>query len=194
MKRRWVCFTALVLFLMLGTTALAASAPPKTLCYIWDADTPVAMMSLKNQGTIKTADGPVKHYSVHGTHLFSAHPPTPLTGTATFTNGTLRFNHTCIVRISEDGDPGTDPGIHYYQLLTEGIFNTATGSGAMTGAYVSIPSAGGSVTVNNRFNITITGVACTSYSIGGVTGETGLPASETGGSEVDLIEKGLFIE
>ena len=73
MRKALVCFTVCSLVIMLGTTALAQKAAPKTLCFTSSgSSTPVVMMSLKNQGTIKTADGPVKYYSVHGSHLISS--------------------------------------------------------------------------------------------------------------------------
>ena len=184
MKRTFTYFTILVLSVMLGATVVAAKAPPASLCYHWDGSQPVAMMAIKNQGTIKTSGGPVVNYSINGSHLFQGWPATPITGTATFANGILRFNHTCIVRAS--GTPGSDPAGIYMQLLTEGTFDTATGTGAMTGTYVNLPAGGGNVTIASRFSLTITGVVCKDYSVGP------LSASEEAQSTTESTENGLI--
>ena len=135
MKKLLLGITVLAVFFMGGTTVLAGSSAPKSLCYEWGGSyIPVAMMTLKSLGTIKTADGSVKHYAIHGTQLYSGfYPPSAITGTATYINGILRFNHTTITRSA--GTPGSDPEI-YWQIRSEGTFDIATGTGALTSVWL----------------------------------------------------------
>jgi len=188
MRKALVCFTVCSLVIMLGTTALAQKAAPKTLCFTSSgSSTPVVMMSLKNQGTIKTIDGPVKYYSVHGTYfLHSAlSQVSPLTGTATFINGTLHFNLMCILR--SDGEPGSEPDAYYRQVLTEGTYDTVAGSGLTTTTYINIGgTAGSAVTIGSRFNSFITDRECTLYSVDSL--------SAMGETSADLTEDALNIE
>jgi hypothetical protein len=185
MKKLLLGFTVLTLFFMLGTAALAGSSAPKSLCYKWDPYVTTALMTMKSLGKINTADGSVKYYSINGSTVFlGAFPSTPLTGTATFANGILRFNHTCIVRSA--GNPGTTP-VSYYHLLTEGTFNTATGTGAVTYTYMNMPDNPDAVTINNRNDITISGVSCEDYSINTSSADTTSTAS-------DMIKIGLIPE
>lgn len=164
MKKLLIGITVLAVLSMLGTTAMAGSSAPKSLCYQWEGAFPQAMMTLKSLGTIKTADGPVKHYAIHGTQLYvGLRRPSAITGTATFKDGMLRFTHTTIVR--DTGEPGTTPTSWYFQLTTEGIFNTATGTGSVTGSSMLIPISGGAVTAEALLNLTISAVPCEEWSI-----------------------------
>lgn len=164
MKKLLLGITVLAVLSMLGTTVLAGSSAPKSLCYQWDSYLPLAMMTLKSLGTIKTADGPIKHYAIHGTQLYSGYYiPSAITGTATFTNGILSFNHTTLVRT--DGSPGSSPTDSYWQMTAEGTFDTATGTGHVTSALIDIPTSAGTVAVNTFYNVAISAVACQDYSI-----------------------------
>jgi hypothetical protein len=127
---------------MLGTTSLAASAP-KTFCYRLGTSFINVMMTMKSMGTINTADGKIKHYAVHGTQLYPGfYPPTPVTGTATFINGVLRFNHTTLVRPA--GEPGTTP-TYFDHMVVDGKFDTATGTGGANYYFTTYQTAGGTL-------------------------------------------------
>lgn len=163
MKKAFIYLTVLSLSIMLSTVVMAGSSAPKYLCYNWDRLAPVAVMTMKNQGTVQTSDGPVKYYSIHGSHLFYEWPAAPITGSATFKDGKLDFNHSAIGRYTTAPGSGTD-----FQLLTQGVFDTATGTGVMTFTYVYTPSDGSTVTSLSS-DIAMTKVDCKLYSIGPLT-------------------------
>lgn len=180
MKKLLVGITGLVVFCMLGTTALAGPSAPKSVCYEWVGFLPSIMMTLKAQGTIKTADGPVKLYSINGIKFFNGvYPPATITGTATFIDGILRFSHISFVR--SGGNPGTNPS-SYWQMPEEGTFNPATGTGLLTSAFVIMPTSGGAVTTNLFYNTTIQAVDCKSLNIDSISSGTSSDASQQGES------------
>jgi len=163
MKKLILGITVLVVLSMVGTTVFAGSSAPKSLCYQQGSGGFQTMMTLKSLGTIKTVDGPVKHYATHGTQL---HPgmwlPSAIAGTATFMNGILRFTHVSFVR--SDGEPGTSPAMSW-QISTEGSFNTATGTGMVTDTAVRLAHSGGTAIVEDLYNSSITAIPCEDLSI-----------------------------
>ena len=175
MKKLLSGITVLAVLIMLGTTVFAGSSAPKSLCYEWAGSyIPTTMMALKNLGTIQTANGPVKQYSVHGTHIYDGtYPPATFTGTATFISGILRFNTTSIVRTS--GNPGSVPG-QYWQQLDEGTFNPVTGTGNLSSTLVNI--IGGTVTIAFSYNLPVTAVNCRDYSIDFTTAVSSMASQE----------------
>ena len=164
MKKLLLAITVLAIISMLGTPVLAGSSAPKSLCYSWSGlGGPQAMMTLKALGTIKTADGPVKYYAIHGSHLSPGMwQPSVISGTATFKNGILRFNYITIIR--SDGEPGTSPQMSW-QLMSEGSFDTATGTGMCTATSVQLAHSGGTAIVEDLYNNPITVIACEDLSI-----------------------------
>jgi hypothetical protein len=68
MKRWLMVLMATVLSLCLVGSALAAGVP-KTLCYSLSSDTELSMLLIKSAGSIKTATGTIKYYSISGTHF-----------------------------------------------------------------------------------------------------------------------------
>lgn len=165
MKKLLVGITVLSVFLLAGTTLLAGSSAPKTLCYIWEGSyLPQAMMTLKALGTLKTASGPVKHYAVQGTQLYKGwYPPSHLTGTATFINGILYFTHTSIMR--GYGSPGSSPTGSYWEITGEGTFDPATGTGQLTSLLIDMPTSAGAVSVDSVHNVAIQAADCRDLSI-----------------------------
>lgn len=176
MKKLLLGIAVVVVLSMLGTAALAGSSAPKSLCFQWQSVVFQTMMTLKALGTIKTADGPVKQYAVHGTELHPGlHQPSTFTGTAIFTNGVLSFNYVTIVR--HDGTPGTIPS-QYWQMWTEGSLNTATGTGMVSGTPFVIPTGGGTATVEGVSNFNITVIACEDLSISAAAAQTNQSTSD----------------
>jgi hypothetical protein len=79
MKRWLIVLMAAVLSLCLVGSALAKGVP-KTLCYSLNLGAEQSMLLIKSVGTIKTAIGTIKYYSISGTHfnLRGTNPPNSL--------------------------------------------------------------------------------------------------------------------
>jgi hypothetical protein len=163
MKKLLLGIIVLAVFLMLGTTVLAGSSAPKSICYEQDSGGFQVIMTLKALGKANTADGAVKYYAIHGSALHSGmYPPSAITGTATFINGILRFNHSTIVR--SNGEPGSSPE-NNWKLWTDGSFNPANGTGMLSLTILNIPVASGAVNSESLINYPIVAISCDSLSI-----------------------------
>jgi len=164
MKKLMLGITVLAVLSMLGTTVLAGSSAPKSICYEREDNGGFqVIMTLKALGKANTADGAVKYYAVHGSALHTGfYPPSAITGTATFINGILRFNHSTIVR--SEGEPGTTPSVNW-QLWTDGSFNPANGTGMLSLTILNIPVASGAVNSESILNFPIVAISCDSLSI-----------------------------
>ena len=94
MKKILIGLTALSLVLFLAAGAAAKKpAPPKNLCLQFTTlDYVKFSLVVKMAGTINTASGPVKFYTISGEHFWSAVSSVPITGTGHM-NGT-KFHFT----------------------------------------------------------------------------------------------------
>jgi hypothetical protein len=68
MKRWLIVLMAVVLSLCLVGSALAKGVP-KTLSYSFNVGAEQSLLLIKSVGTIKTAGGTIKYYSISGTHF-----------------------------------------------------------------------------------------------------------------------------
>jgi hypothetical protein len=68
MKRWLMVLMAAVLSLCVVGSALAAGVP-KTLCYSFNGGAEQSLLLIKSAGSIKTAGGTIKYYSISGTHF-----------------------------------------------------------------------------------------------------------------------------
>jgi hypothetical protein len=137
MKKTLIGLTALalVLFLAAGATA-KAPAPPKNLCLQLGGGFEFVKFSLvvKLAGTINTASGPVKFYTISGEHFYSDTDSAPITGTGHMKGTKFHFTLTGSYKYgsvistldasSVDYDPVTQSGTLFLHYINSNVVNT----------------------------------------------------------------------
>jgi hypothetical protein len=83
---------AALMFIVMNSPAMAGLAVPKNLCLDWTAFSDVNQLLIKSQGTVKSADGPVKMFSIFG-HAFNG-ARLPIVGNGYVVPGTTTFHGT----------------------------------------------------------------------------------------------------
>lgn len=92
MKKFILGIVALMLLLVNTSAQAAAPAVPKNLCLGWTFFSDVSQLLIKTQGTVKTADGPVKMFSIFG-HAYNG-ARLPIIGNGYVVPGTTIFHAT----------------------------------------------------------------------------------------------------
>jgi hypothetical protein len=154
MKRLFIGLMVLALALSLTSAALAAGPKvPKNLCFIWDTYSFVTeSLLVKSMGTIKTADGPVKAYSLTGWHGTGLGEECAITGSGYVgADGLFHFTYT-----------GTTASAQAYNLVVEAALDTATGTGNLTFTWMFNSAVGANVVTSNMVPETITVIGCDS--------------------------------
>jgi hypothetical protein len=92
MKKLFLGVAALAFVLINSPAFAAAPRVPKNLCLDWTSFSDVNQLLIKSQGTVKTADGVVKMYSIFG-HAFNG-GRLPVVGNAYVAPGTTTLHAT----------------------------------------------------------------------------------------------------
>jgi hypothetical protein len=93
MRRRAIFPAVLALSLVLAGGAWAAAFPPKTLCFTTDYYGDQATFYIKSVGSVATADGTLKYYTINGEYVLSGWGSVPMAGTGHVDPNTGAFHY-----------------------------------------------------------------------------------------------------
>jgi hypothetical protein len=136
MRRMILIGMVLGLFLSLagGTLAASSASAPKALCLLMVQWGDSLVLSNKMSGSVKTADGPVKFYAIHGEQYYAGQNYSlPVSGTGHVKNGVFHFSLT---------GSGIGPTSYLWTYFIEGKWNLTTTPSTGTYTWHRISSDG----------------------------------------------------